>query len=164
MCYPFEEGWADTVRSIDPNQVALSTNKRLKAILRRFLDWSLFPNPSPRISFSRIMNCDIYFYFHWNGPVKAYSGKAYIGFLVPKMYEELHGEKAEKKGKSPTSISSRNLRPVELVLAVASEYRFNPNTDGLNSYSGGPYRRAYIPGADEIWIVEFEEDWNCKEV
>jgi len=146
MCYPFEEGWANKVRSIDLKKVTLSTDERLRAILGRFREWELFPNPSPAgITWSKSHNCDVYFYFLWTQPVRNHDENAYIGFLAPKIYEEIHPGQ-----------SSPGLYPVELVFYIKSEYNFNP--------SRGPYRRAYIPGAGEIWILEFKEDWNCKDI
>lgn len=162
--YPFENGWADIVRNIDPNRVTLGQDERLRKILYRFKEWNLFPNPSPRIASTQNGSADLYFYFLCDGPVTTYNGNAYVGFLVPDIYQRMF----EKK--HGPNRASRPLNPVELVFSIKSKYGFNPNAGGLNYYNGGPYRQAHISGAAcdkgtaDLWIVEFENEWNCREV
>ncbi|HOB62353.1 MAG TPA: hypothetical protein PKI41_09540 [Candidatus Competibacteraceae bacterium] len=169
MPFPFESGWVDQVRKIDPNIETLAANNRLKEILNCFYDWDLFPHRGRRRFICTKNNCDAYFYFLWTEAVRGYAGNAYVGFLVPRIYERLFRCDARNQGMPEHSITSRDFYSIELVVSIANRYGFQPNNDDLCTYSGGPYRRAYIPGASEdnfgeLWIVEFEDTWNCKEV
>lgn len=169
MPFPFESGWVNKIRNIDPNRVTPDDAERLQSILRCFRKWGLFPESSRGGIRTNDENREIYFYFLQDQPGAAYQ-ETYIGFLAPTFYEERHGEAARMQGRSEQSITSRELYPMELVLNIKRECEFRPDAvDDLNQYDGGTYRRAYIPGASQdgfgkVWIVEFEETWNCKEV
>lgn len=169
MPFPFESGWVNKIRNIDPNRVTPDDAEWLRSILSHLLEWNLFPEPSRGGIRTNDENREIYFYFLQDQPGAAYQ-ETYIGFLAPILYEEKHGPRAEERGRPDHSITSRKLYPMELVLNIKRECKFNPDAvDDLNQYDGGTYRRAYIPGASrdgfgKVWIVEFEETWNCKEV